>query len=167
MRALLQRLSGLDDVAESAVQIIELFDKLAQEQFGLEGLVRSAALFSECAVGVAGADGTVIVRVASDGRALEPLQPRSATAHTVNGGGEVWLEREGPAHALDALVLERFAAAVAVTRKRKRPARHSSADRVELLIQRTASEDDRLLAIERFGLVPASPIRLLAVGPAD
>jgi hypothetical protein len=168
MRALLQRLSGLDDVAESAVRIIELFDRLAQERLAFEELVRSAAMFSECAVGVADAEGDVIVRMTSDGHRLEPCRPETVATHEF-GGGEVWLERQGPPLALDELVLERFAAAVAITLKRERasvPVRGTAA-LVELMIRRAADEEDRRRAIQLFGLVPESPIRVLAVTPVQ
>jgi PucR C-terminal helix-turn-helix domain len=167
MRALLQRLSGLDDVAESAVRIIELFDKLAQQRLSVHELVGSAAMFSECSVGVANAGGEVIVRVTSDGRPLEPYRPDSAVTHPVDGGGEVWLEREGPPPALDGLVLERFATAVAISRKRERAAAPGAgrASLVEVMIRRAADDGDRNRAIQLFGLVPESPIRVLAVAP--
>jgi hypothetical protein len=166
MRALLQRLSGLDDVAESAVRIIELFDKLAQERLALDELVRSAAMFSECSVGVADAEGNVIVRMTGNGRRLEPYRPETVAAQQF-GGGEVWLERQGPPLALDELVLERFAAAVAITLKRERAALpiRGTAALVELIIRRAADEEDRRRAIQMFGLVPESPIRVLAVTP--
>ena len=48
-------------MAESAVRVIELFDKLAQERLSLEDLVRSAAMFSECTVGVA--DAAVVLNI--------------------------------------------------------------------------------------------------------
>jgi hypothetical protein len=164
MRALLQRLSGLDAVAESAVRVIELFDKLAQVR-GLADLVRSAAMFSECTVGVADAAGTAVVRMTADGRRLEAHRPDDAAAHPVDGGGEVWLEREGPPLALDGLVLERFAAAVAIARRRERAVAPRTGDHapVEMLIRRSADESDRMRAIELLGLVPTSPIRMLAV----
>ena len=168
MRALLQRLSGMDDLAESAVRIIELFDKLAQERLSLDDLVRSAAMFGECTIGVADATGHVILRTTDDGRSLEPRKPDTAVAHPVDGDGEVWLEREGPPLALDALVLERCAAAVAIVRKREQAGSPQAADPalIELMIRRTADETDRARAIRLLGLVAHSPIRVLAVaGP--
>lgn len=165
MRALLQRLSGMDDLTESAVRIIDLFDKLAQERLSLDDLVRSAAMFGECTIGVADATGHVIVRTTEDGRPLDPRKPDAAVAHPVDGDGEVWLEREGPPLALDALVLERFAAAVAIVRNREQAGSPQAADPalIELMIRRTADETDRARAIRLLGLVAHSPIRVLAV----
>lgn len=160
----------MDDLAESAVRVIELFDRLAQERLSLDDLVRSAAMFSECTVGVADASGHVILRTTDDGRSLEPHKPEAVVAHPVDGDGEVWLEREGPPLALDALVLERFAAAVALARKREQAGSPPAGDPalIELMIRRNADETDRARAIRLLGLVSHSPIRVLAVaGPAN
>ncbi|HEY1778203.1 MAG TPA: helix-turn-helix domain-containing protein [Solirubrobacteraceae bacterium] len=164
MRALLQRLSGLDDVAESAVRIIELFDKLAQERLSLADLVRSAALFSECPIGVSDPDGTVVLRISVDGQRLELQRPETAVGQPVDGGGDVWLERDGPPLALDELVLERFATAVALARKREAvQPRAGDPALVELMLSPDTDEADRMRAIQLFGLVPTSPIRALVV----
>ena len=92
-------------------------------------------------------------------------RPTGAVTHPVDGGGEVWLERDGPALALDGLVLERFATAVAIARKRARTAtpRHGDQALVDLMIRRSVDSEERAQAIQLLGLVPESPVRVLAV----
>lgn len=170
MRALMQRLSALDADAENAVRIITLFDKLVQQRSGLTGLVRSAAVFSECAVGATDAIGRVAARAGSDGSPLDGTKPATATTHPVDGGGQVWLERSGPSLPLDDIVLERFAAAVAIIRERQLAALPRLGDPalVELLISEASGEPERARAIHLIGLTPATRVRVLAVeGSAD
>ena len=165
MRALMQRLSALDADAENAVRIITLFDRMVQQRTGLAALVRSAAVFSECTVGATDPSGRVAARADADGRPLEHAKPATATSHPVDGGGEVWLERTAPALPLDDIVLERFAAAVAITRDRQLATLPRLGDPalVELLISGTSGEPERARAIHLIGLAPATRVRVLAV----
>lgn len=165
MRALMQRLSALDADAENAVRIIALFDRMVQQRIGLAALVRSAALFSECTVGATDPAGRVAARASADGRPLDATKPATATSYPVDGGGEVWLERSGQPLLLDDIVLERFAAAVAITRDRQLAALPRLGDPalVELMISGTSGEPERARAIHLIGLTPAARVQVLAV----
>ena len=76
------------------------------------GLLATAAALTGCPAGFR--DGSACLRVSIDGEALPAAEP--GEGHAVLGDGDtlqVWLERDGPGHANDALVLERLLLAAA------------------------------------------------------
>jgi hypothetical protein len=165
MRTLLLRLSALDAEAEGAVRVIAVFDALVSQHAGVGRLARVTAQLAECPVGVGEPAGGVLLRCAPDGRRLTGDRPPSASVYPIDGGGEVWLERPGPALALDDIVGERFAAAVAIVRELQAPPGPRLGDPalVELAISHSAEAPERSRALHLMGLSPATRVRVLAV----
>jgi hypothetical protein len=165
MRTLLLRLSALDAEAEGAVRVIAVFDALVSQHVGMGRLARVTAQLAECPVGISVATGGVTLRCAPDGHRLLGDRPDSATCYPVDGGGEVWLERDGPPLALDDIVGERFAAAAEIVRGRQLSSGPRLGDPalVELAISHSAEAPERSRALHLMGLSPATRVRVLAV----
>jgi len=167
MRALLLRLSALDADAEGAVRVIAVFDQLVRRHAGLDTLVSATAQLAECPVGLSDASGRP-VRRGPDGGRLGGGRPESAVTHPIEGGGHVWLERDGDPLPLDQIVLERFAAAAAIQRDLAMSTLPRLGDPalVELIVDPAAGAAERARALQLVGLRPDSPLRALAVvGP--
>ena len=164
MRALLLRLSALDADAEGAVRVIAVFDQLVRQHLGLNALAGATAQLAECPVGVSDPSGR-LVRRAPDGRLMGGDRPPTVTAHPIEGGGQVWLERSGEPLPLDQIVLERFAAAAAIQRELESSALPRLGDPalVELVISDVAAPAERSRALHLMGLRPTTPLRVLAV----
>lgn len=99
------RMSQLGSDSASVLRIISHFDRLHESAADADTVVRCAALLAECPVGARWASGTVIRYDATGG--LEPGGdvPPPAPADEPS----VWLERDGPGHALDPVLLDRLA----------------------------------------------------------
>jgi hypothetical protein len=164
MRALLLRLSALDADAEGAVRVIAVFDQLVRQHLGLNALARATAQLAECPVGLSDSSGR-LVRRAPDGSLMGGNRPATVTAHPIEGGGQVWLERSGEPLPLDQIVLERFAAAAAIQRELESSALPRLGDPalVELVISDVAAPAERSRALHLMGLRPTTPMRVLAV----
>lgn len=166
MKGLLLRLSALDAGAETAVRVIAFFDRLIEHRATAGELVRSAAALAECPVGFE-RPGEETLRFAPDGSVLvEPVDPA-----TVNGvdlapvAGRVWLERPGGPGPFDELVLERLALSA---RLLAGPAPHlADPALVELVLSEREGPEDRVRALHLLGLVPAAPVRVVAVAAPD
>jgi len=122
-----------------------------------------------CPAGVVLAEGRT-VRMSSAGdrmpfsdseiEATDSHSPAWAS-HQVAGGERVWIERDGAPHANDAMLLERFAIAVAITRSRA--AMDSAAHRVvEVVVDTKLSADARAEAAARLRLDPDVVVRAIA-----
>ncbi len=130
VKELAGRLAALDPDAGAAVRVIAYFDRLTDSHAGLETIVRGAAVLAGCAARLVDVDRRVQLRVEPDGRRHDdalPLDPGWLKASVVvDGPGALWLERSGPAGAVDAMVLERAAAAARVrSRPNPWPRKHS------------------------------------------
>ncbi|HEY0501711.1 MAG TPA: helix-turn-helix domain-containing protein [Kutzneria sp.] len=164
MRGLLLRLSALDSDAASAVRVISFFDALVAQHAGPERLVASTAQLAECPAGLTVPETGVWLRMDADGASLAAAPPPSASRE-LDGGGRVWLERDGGPLPLDEIVLERFAIAAAVLLGETR-ARLSGLDDpalVELIVSASAGDAERSRALHLLGFSPLTPIRVLAV----
>ena len=164
MKGLLLRLSALDSDAASAVRVISFFDVLVAQHAGLERLVASTAQLAECSAGLTVPETGVWLRTDADGVSLAATPPPSAS-RDLDGGGRVWLERDGVPLPLDEIVLERFAIAATVLLGEAR-ARLSGLDDpalVELAISASAGDVERSRALHLLGFSPLTPIRVLAV----
>ena len=77
------------------------------------------------------------------------------------------LEREGPPHGLDEIVLERYAAAAEVTLERAAALVRAGQDPalVELVLSAETGETERARALRLLGFDPAAPLCALAVAP--
>jgi len=171
VKELAGRLTALDPDAGAAVRVIAYFDRLLETRAGLEALVRGAAVLAGCPARLADEKRGVHIRVDADGRRADdegPADPAWLSAPlTPDGPPALWLEREGPAGVVDAMVLERAAASIRAVLDRTRGSAPADAagDQafVEVLLDASASETARLHAARRLGLRPGVPARVVAL----
>ncbi|WP_214408557.1 helix-turn-helix domain-containing protein [Sphaerisporangium fuscum] len=158
MRELAGRLAAFDAAAADAVQVIAYFDRLIEGRAGLEALVRGAAVLSGCPARLVDDERRLRVRVEPDGRRRDDAGPADDSWLRLplapGGPSAVWLERAGPAGAVDAMVLERLAAAVRVVLDRTRGGSPAPDDPalVETVLDASAHALVRLAAARRLGL---------------
>jgi hypothetical protein len=155
MQELAGRLTALDPQASETLKVISYFDALVAGGAGLESIVRAAAVLSGV---VAGAHaGARRIRVGPDGRTRtdDPPDSEDRWPSSAAGGASVWIEREGPAHANDAMILERLSLAVAIV-----DARRSGMDAgaLETALDAARSSEERSAAVRRLGLDAAGPL---------
>jgi len=170
MRELVGRLDALDPDASAAVQVIAYFDQLSQARAGLQSIVRGAAVLAGCAAGLADDERRVRLRVGPDGHRREPADTRDPTwlsAPVAPGDTAVlWLERPGPAGPVEAMVLERAAAAAYAVLDRTRgkalaPGHDEAA--IEVLIDENAPEDARRHAASALNLAEGDLVHAIAL----
>jgi hypothetical protein len=161
MQELVGRLTALDAEATETLKVISYFDALVDGHATTEVLLRGAAILSGCAAGFTAESRTV--RVDSSGaRSPAPADPSSRwPSRRFGDGGTAWIERDGPAHANDEMILERLAIALAIALERTSP---SAALRraLETLIDVDSPVDVRLGAAKRLRLDAASEYRVIA-----
>ena len=135
--------------------MIAYFDQLVDSRAGLRAIVRGAAVLTGCPARLLDARRRVLVRIEPDGRTGVPAAPPDPDwlRATVDGDAVLWLERPGPAGAVEAMVLERAAAAAraVLDRTRRAPAGPDEAA-VEVVLDATAAPEDRRRAAGRLGL---------------
>jgi hypothetical protein len=165
VQELVGRLTSLDPEASETLKVITYFDHLVEGRVGVETMVRGAALLSGTVAGLARGGRTL--RVDPAGARLPAgvgeLAKDSAPTWPQRDCGEgafVWLERSGPPHANDAMVLERLAHSVTVSR----PGAAGAAGQVlEVLLDAGAPATDRDRAAARLGLEPRTLLTVVAV----
>ncbi|MFI9150171.1 helix-turn-helix domain-containing protein [Streptomyces sp. NPDC053367] len=173
MEALAVRLSGLDPYVDGAIRIVAFYDTLMRRRVDLPALARASAGLAECVAGIRLHGTGRTVRMAPDGTAAsDPAAPATTTVPITLDEeeiGTVWLERSGPAaNALDDVVLDRLALAVAAAVERYGPARTTMADPalVELVISPDSDEAARARALRLLGFAAGVPVRVVAVRSA-
>ncbi|NEC84278.1 PucR family transcriptional regulator, partial [Streptomyces sp. SID12501] len=116
MKELAGRLTALDPDAGAAVRVIAYFDRLAEHRAGLEALVRGVAVLAGCPARLADAGRRVRLRVETDGRRRDTDRPPDpdwpSAPLSPDGAPALWLERTGAPSVVDAVILERAAAAI-------------------------------------------------------
>ncbi|BDZ48887.1 hypothetical protein GCM10025867_11280 [Frondihabitans sucicola] len=169
MQELVGRLTALDPEASESLKVISYFDALVDGHASIEVLLRGAAVLSGQAAGC-DAHG-VVLRVAANGvlqRAQDPGAPDPAQApwpsHPVAHDGRVWIERSGPAHANDEMILERLALAVAIVLDRT-PA-GAARRALETVIDAGTPPTERLEAARRLSLDAGTSYRVVAAPAA-
>lgn len=164
MQELVGRLTALDPEASESLKVVGYFDALVSGQVSVDVLTRSAAVLAGCAAGVRLGTGRV-VRATPTGERLGDGEPTGWPANDAPIGSTVWIERDGAPHANDAMLLERFAIAVAITLSR---AGSDAGDHraAELVVDASASPDDRASAAARLRLDPHGRVRAVAL-PAE
>jgi hypothetical protein len=157
MQELAGRLTALDPDATESLRVIAYFDALVAGGAGMESLVRAAAVLS----GVpAGLERESVLRVTPDGIRAEP-RPREGWPHAHTAGGPiVWIERAGPPHANDAMILERFALSAAIVTATSHA---SAAGALEALIDPERSSAERSRFAERLRLDTRRGVRVVAL----
>jgi len=175
VQELVGRLTSLDPEASETLKVITYFDHLVEGRVGVETMVRGAALLTGAVAGLRRAAGTIrvdptgarLAAASSPGTSDDPRQPApqpdsSPWPHRSCGDGSlVWLERTGPAHANDAMVLERLAHSVTVSRA---TTSHGGAARraLEVLLDPTSPPGERERATARLGLEPRTRLTVVA-----
>ena len=175
MKDLEVRLAALDPDAGAAVRVIGYFDRLAEAGGGLEAIVRGAAVLTGCPARLTDEERRLSLRVEPDGAHGAPGAPPDRSwlnadvgpAGGGTGGAVLWLERPGPAGPVEAMVLERAAAAVRVVLVRTRgraPVRAGDdAAAVEVLIDAGAPPEARRHAAHVLGLTGAAQVRAVVL----
>lgn len=163
MQELLGRLTALDPQASETLKVVSYFDALVASGVGAESLVRSASALTGAPVGLR-MRGRVL-RVGSDGRRLDTPAHDSTGWPSREAGDDAtaWIERVGPPHANDAMVLERLAIAVAITAARRAS---DSASAIEIALSDHASDEERGTALARLHLNAEPTMRAIAL-PVD
>jgi len=169
MEALVARLSRLDTDAEGALRVVTFFDTLIRRRVDLHALARASAGLAECSTGIRLHGSDRVIRMSpAGGEAGAADQPASTTVAVMLDDeeiGTVWLERSGPVGALDLLLLERLAIAVASVVERYGPAHTTMADPalVELVISSESDDAARDRALRLLGFRADHPVRVMAV----
>ncbi|PKW27521.1 hypothetical protein [Phycicoccus duodecadis] len=188
MQELVGRLSALDPESGEGLKVIGYFDTLIAASAGADAVLRGAAVLTGAVAGASWPGGGL--RVAPDGRRLDPrpdLVAEPGWPARPAADAHVWVERQGPAHANDALVVERCALALSLVRHRhhertlspvavlvdgERPA----AEREAMAVRRRLGARVRVVAHPAERAVAGSsvvlatehgPVRAAVVGPGD
>ncbi|RVX37926.1 PucR-like helix-turn-helix protein [Nonomuraea polychroma] len=169
VQGLLLRLSTLDADAESAVRVIAYFDSLVRDHVSVPVLVHATARLAQCPVGLFDAATGRRIRTSPSGVADRPATPPAQVRELSSGLGSVWMEREGAAHGLDEIVLERYAAAAEVTLERAAALAQAGQDPalVELVLSAETGEAERARALRLLGFAPSAPLQALAIALSD
>lgn len=154
MEDLVGRLSALDPDAGAAIKVIAYFDRLVEGRAGLEPILRGAAVLTGCAARLVDADRRVALRVDATGAVQlseDPPDPAWLSVPLHPGGPPaLWLERQGPAGPVEAMVLERaLTAARGALARTRGPA---PADHLATLLDAAVAEPARLRAARRLGI---------------
>jgi PucR C-terminal helix-turn-helix domain len=161
MQELAGRLTALDPEASATLKVVSYFDTLVGHEAGIETLLRGAAVLSGCSAGFLPGQPARALRMSPEGRPLPPGAPGDWPSTTADPGTMVWLERAGAPHANDAMILERLALAVAISRSRHRPAAGLNRA-IERVLDGGVPEQDRAPAAARLRLDPRRPVRAVA-----
>lgn len=167
MHDLAQRLAAVDPQASTAVRVISHFDTLIASRAGLQSIVRGAATLAGCPARLTDPARRLTVRVLADGVAAPPEtdpDPAWPSTPVTADGADLWLETTTPTGTVEAVVLERAAAAAQTVLERTRSSRHDDPASVELLLDADATEADRLIAARRLGLPAQARVVALAGG---
>ncbi|MGN9838223.1 helix-turn-helix domain-containing protein [Nonomuraea sp. H19] len=169
MQGLLLRLSTLDADAESAVRVIAYFDSLLRDHVSVPVLLTATARLAQCPIGLFDAATGRRTRTSPRGVVDSPADTPAAVRQLSSGLGAVWMEREGPAHGLDEIVLERYAAAAEVTLERAAALAQAGQDPalVELALSAETGEAERARALRLLGFAPSTPLQALAIALPD
>lgn len=164
MQELVGRLTALDPEASDTLKVVSYFDTLVAGGVGIETLLRGAAVLTGTIAGLA-IEGRASTRISPDGERVESGPDAEASvwpSRRTSDGSRIWIEREGAAHANDAMVLERLALAVAITSAR----RANTADAaVEVVVSASAAPAERAVAAARLRLDTRDRLRAVAFHP--
>lgn len=150
-----------------SLKVISHFDELVARRVGVPTLLHHAAMMSGVSAGAS--DGSIAgTCAASPGgpiKSVATVPSGSWPRHQVGGDGAlwVWIERSGDEHANDAMVLERLALSIDITRQRsatrwrRRP--------LEILLDEESDRDQRLKAARALGLDPERRLVIVASPP--
>lgn len=157
MQELLARLKVLDPNASLSLRVIACFDELVRGGVNIQGLLGAASSLSGCVAGYASRDSARTMRVSPTGQILKDGNVTGWDGALESDGLAVWLEREGPAHANDRMILERLALALAIRcgRQAEDPLR-----RLGDLVDAGFDVEPRRAAASKLGLAPRLKYRI-------
>ncbi|MEZ4317772.1 MAG: hypothetical protein R3F61_09710 [Myxococcota bacterium] len=159
MQELLARIHALDPNASHTLRVIACFDELVRGGVNTQGLLGAAASLSGCVAGYARESPSHTLRVAPSGEMLP--DGGCVPPHAVHADGlSVWLEREGGAHANDAMIVERLALALAIRLGRRAP---DPLRRLAALLDPNTSTEQRRLVAARLGLASHLKYRVVSL----
>ncbi len=158
MQELVGRLTALDAEATETLKVIAYFDALVDGHASTEVLLRGAAILSGCAAGAI--TGRTEIRVDSAG-ARSPGTRGEWPSRTFGDDGIAWIERSGPAHANDEMILERLAIALSIAFERTSP-EAATRRALQTLIEPASTAEARLAAARRLNLPAQSLHRIVA-----
>ncbi|WP_448616635.1 helix-turn-helix domain-containing protein [Modestobacter sp. URMC 112] len=169
MNDLALRLAALDPEAGAAVRVIGHFHALTEPRADLQSIVRDAAGLAGCPARLVDPVRGLVIRALPDGEvgaAGGPApDPRWPSADVAGTDAVLWLERSDPPGTVQAVVLERAAAAVRTVLHRTRSRRPvDDPASVELVLDAGAPEADRLAAARRLGVASRGRAVALADG---
>ncbi|GAA3637783.1 PucR family transcriptional regulator [Microbacterium awajiense] len=162
MKELVGRLSALDPEASETLKVIAYFDRLVDGRVSADVMLRGAAVLSGAPIGYRKGSDAAGRRFGSQGEDLHPGPSDDWAFATTGAGDVVWLEREGPEHANDAMVLERLAIGLSILSTRvdtSAPSRRA----VEVLVSGDTSDAERDEAAHRLSLAAHAGVYALAV----
>lgn len=160
MQELLARLKALDPNASLALRIIACFDELVRGGVNIHGLLGAAASLSGCVAGYTGRESARTLRVSPSGQVLKDGVSGKRCGALETDGMTVWLERDGPAHVNDRMILERLALALAVR------SGHQAEDplrRLGDLLDADVDVEQRRATASKLGLVPRHRYRVASL----
>lgn len=155
MQELVGKLIDLDSAASESVRVIEYFDALMQHGVGVHGLVRAAAALTGTVAGAQSA--RYRLRFEASGAVADKFSELSPVVEKATDSGSVWLEREGSAHPIDTMVIERLALAVGLVERRA----DGGQSAVEIAVDKTHSAAERKSAVSRLGLAESAQVKVL------
>lgn len=164
MRELFGRLIELDPAASEDVMVIDYFDRLIAARIGIDALLREGALLGRAAVGYE-AGGRRLRYLASGATAGATPRPPTAIVAPLAGDGQVWMDVVPSSAPSAAMVLERLALALALTRGAAEAEPHEPSA-VELLLSPPAPGETphaRLAAMGRLRLEPTGEFRAVSL----
>ncbi|CRZ15658.1 PucR family transcriptional regulator [Mycolicibacterium neworleansense] len=155
------QLSELGTDPGSVLRLVAQFDALEEQEVNADAAVRFAALTAGCPVGVRWPGGTV-VRYDASGR-LDPVDEGAAPA----SGHEivVWVERDGPGHPLDDVLLDRLQRLIGRVAARTGVSgtpHLGDPALLEVVLSAKEHREDRARAIRLLGLDETRPTCVLA-----
>jgi hypothetical protein len=156
-------LSALDPSVHESVKIISYFDALVSERVGVDGLLRAAAVLAGCPAGATTGDPGEGRRVDVHGMALSVRLDAYHGWPLKRASGDdviVWIERSGPSHINDEMLLERLALAMGITSERttRRPPRPA----LDVLVDAFAPREDKESMARALGMSPTKTERVVA-----
>ena len=152
---------GDGDCERDALRVVAFFDALLDAEVDAAGLVRRAASYAGCPVGIRTAAGRVVSAGPSGSRGPSAAPPGSARL-ALRHGGEVWLHRPADPHPLDAVILRRLGVAAGVVLERAA----SAVDRtawLEQALSDSTDDVDRSRCLRGLRLTPTTPVRVFAL----
>lgn len=157
------RMSELGSDSASVLRIISCFDQLHESAATADAVVRCAALLAECPVSARWTSGTVI-RYDGTGRPQPDADPQPAPASADEPS--VRLERDGPGHALDPVLLDRVGHTLRGVAKRTGVSgelRLGDPALLEVVLSGKERREDRVRAVRLLGLDETRDVCVLAV----